>query len=392
MLTSAQLLIAALVQLAGGAALPHAPSGMAPQSSTAGVSQESQRPSPGARPGTFDPSESLLVDPIIQTDEPPEALSLRHLQLVYKGSLGAPASVRRSLEETLELAGQLREQLIGGADFAQLALQYSAAPNAGRGGVMGTFPKGVLDPRIDEFLFSAELGEISQPLQTPTGIHVVQRVERWAAARGILIRGNGPDARAAMARVQERVEAGEDFAELATEVSQDPITAARGGALGIFERGPVDRLLKLATFEAEVGEVVGPIESPLGLHLIKRVPTQELNESLRERNWARVRAIVLIQSDTPLAIPTGNRDSTATLQLAEALAARIEAGEDFAALASEYNDDFADGRGRAGDLGWIYRRQPSMSPALSGIFDVEPGVVIGPTPTTFGWMLVKREQ
>ena len=78
--------------------------------------------------------------------------------------------------------------------------------------------------------------------------------------------------------------------------------------------------------------------------------------------------------------------------VAEELAARVRSGENFAALAAEYNEDFADGRARAGDLGWIHKRQPNLSPTLAPVFGVEPGTVVGPTPTNFGWLLVMRER
>jgi parvulin-like peptidyl-prolyl isomerase len=68
--------------------------------------------------------------------------------------------------------------------------------------------------------------------------------------------------------VLERLEAGEDFAELARELSQDPGSAPQGGDLGEFTRGRLVPEFEEAAFGAEVGEVVGPIQTDFGFHVI----------------------------------------------------------------------------------------------------------------------------
>lgn len=65
------------------------------------------------------------------------------------------------------------------------------------------------------------------------------------------------------------VEGGEDFAAVASEVSQDSATVQDGGTLPIFGRGQVSPELEAAAFALEPGEVSGPIESSAGLHLIQ---------------------------------------------------------------------------------------------------------------------------
>ncbi len=66
----------------------------------------------------------------------------------------------------------------------------------------------------------------------------------------------------------ERIESGEDFAELARQYSQDP-TAENGGDLGYFSEGDMVEFFEKATFSAKKGEVVGPIETDYGFHIIK---------------------------------------------------------------------------------------------------------------------------
>ena len=68
--------------------------------------------------------------------------------------------------------------------------------------------------------------------------------------------------------LKERIESGEDFAELAKEYSQDP-SSENGGELGWFTKGDMIKAFEDAAFSAKKGEVVGPIETNNGLHIIK---------------------------------------------------------------------------------------------------------------------------
>ncbi|MDX1568574.1 MAG: peptidylprolyl isomerase, partial [Longimicrobiales bacterium] len=74
----------------------------------------------------------------------------------------------------------------------------------------------------------------------------------------------------ALAReIRQRVDAGEDFAALAQEYSDDPGSAARGGALGTFGRGRMVPSFEEAAFDLGEGEISEPVESPYGLHIIQ---------------------------------------------------------------------------------------------------------------------------
>jgi len=68
--------------------------------------------------------------------------------------------------------------------------------------------------------------------------------------------------------IAARIEAGEDFAELAAEISEDPMSKEQGGDLGLFGRGQYLEEIENAAFSAQLGEVVGPVESAFGYHLV----------------------------------------------------------------------------------------------------------------------------
>ncbi|MFB0516160.1 MAG: peptidylprolyl isomerase [Candidatus Neomarinimicrobiota bacterium] len=67
----------------------------------------------------------------------------------------------------------------------------------------------------------------------------------------------------------ERARAGEDFAQLALDYSEDPGSGPSGGDLGWFGRGQMVKPFDEAAFAADTGEVVGPVETQFGYHVIK---------------------------------------------------------------------------------------------------------------------------
>ncbi len=62
---------------------------------------------------------------------------------------------------------------------------------------------------------------------------------------------------------------GADFGTLALQNSDDPGSKANGGDLGNFARGTMEPSFENAAFAAKVGQIVGPVESPYGYHIIK---------------------------------------------------------------------------------------------------------------------------
>lgn len=70
-------------------------------------------------------------------------------------------------------------------------------------------------------------------------------------------------------RIRERLANGEDFNDLAIEYSEDPSVKNNRGDLGYFDRGSMVPAFSDAAFSAEEGEIVGPVKSSFGYHLIK---------------------------------------------------------------------------------------------------------------------------
>jgi peptidyl-prolyl cis-trans isomerase D len=93
----------------------------------------------------------------------------------------------------------------------------------------------------------------------------------------ILIEGTDDEAKALIDSAQTRIEAGEDFAALATELSQDPGSADQGGDLGFIGRGVMVEAFEEAAFAlTEIDQVSAPIETEFGFHLIKLTDKQNV--------------------------------------------------------------------------------------------------------------------
>lgn len=79
------------------------------------------------------------------------------------------------LVETEKQAKELREQILSGKDFAQLAKEYSMCPSGKRnGGDLGFFSRGQMVPEFDQAAFSLSKGDLSEPVQTDFGWHLIQ--------------------------------------------------------------------------------------------------------------------------------------------------------------------------------------------------------------------------
>ncbi len=99
--------------------------------------------------------------------------------------------------------------------------------------------------------------------------HVLVRVDPKAGAA---------DQEAARKRIDaaaERVRKGEDFAKVASEMSEDPGSKAHGGDLGFFGPGVMAKEFEDAAFALHAGQVSAPVRTPFGWHLIKVEEVQE---------------------------------------------------------------------------------------------------------------------
>lgn len=134
-----------------------------------------------------------------------------------------------------------------------------------------------IDPAKAPFLSAIAEREIVGPINTADGV-VYLRLDAkqsgtniTAKASHILIKfnDNKDSAKAEANKIMKRVKAGEDFAKLVSEFSQDKGSVPNGGDVGYFGEGQMIKPFQDAVFGAKVGDLLGPVESEFGFHLIK---------------------------------------------------------------------------------------------------------------------------
>ena len=90
----------------------------------------------------------------------------------------ARAKTRHILVDTSEKCEELKNKILGGSDFAEVAREHSSCPSSAQGGDLGEFGPGQMVKEFDEVVFSAELNTVQGPVQTQFGYHLLEVTER----------------------------------------------------------------------------------------------------------------------------------------------------------------------------------------------------------------------
>lgn len=193
-----------------------------------------------------------------------------------------------------------------GADFARIAASYSDAPDALEGGALGWRSHERLPELFASALAALQPGEVSEPLRSPAGFHLLKLNERRDAgaaapvtqtrARHILIRTSEvvseTEARRRLADIRERiVTGGADFAALAKANSDDAASAARGGELDWIYPGDTVPDFERALQDLKPGELSQPVRTPFGYHLIQ-VLDRRASDVSQERRRLEARKVL----------------------------------------------------------------------------------------------------
>ena len=79
------------------------------------------------------------------------------------------------LVESLNTAVTLKEKISMGEDFSALAKIHSKCPSGANGGDLGMFSRGQMVKPFEDVAFGSEVGQVSGPVQTQFGYHLIQR-------------------------------------------------------------------------------------------------------------------------------------------------------------------------------------------------------------------------
>ncbi len=125
--------------------------------------------------------DALFPEEVLQEmfEKQKEEVNVSHILIGFKGAQGGRGHSARTKEDALKLALEIARDANAGADFEELALKHSEDPSAKRNkGSMGFFTWGRMVDAFQQKAFSMEPGEISDPVETPFGFHVIKFFER----------------------------------------------------------------------------------------------------------------------------------------------------------------------------------------------------------------------
>jgi peptidyl-prolyl cis-trans isomerase SurA len=212
----------------------------------------------------------------------PEELRLSHILVAFEPD---PAQIRRAQVR----ADSLRAVVVKGQPFERVAAQHSDDPSARNGGDLGTFGRGDMVAEFETVAFALKPMEISQPVRTRFGYHVIQVLQHFAKtdtteerihARHIMVQAKASTedeerARRRALALRDSISAGADFAEVARKFSADTATRDSGGVLGQIPVPALPQNLRETLSGLRVGEVSVPFKREAGYHIFKllgRVP------------------------------------------------------------------------------------------------------------------------
>lgn len=181
------------------------------------------------------------------------------------------------------------------ASFAEIAKNKSEDPSAqNNGGDLGYFTALQMVYPFENAVYETPVGKIGGPVRTKFGYHVIIVTDK-RKARGqvkvahIMVRSEASDPDDVKATSKKRIDEvyqklgeGESFEDLAKKYSDDRSSASKGGELPPFGAGKMVAEFEDASYSIESsGEIVGPIKSPYGWHIIKlieRIPPKTFDE------------------------------------------------------------------------------------------------------------------
>jgi peptidyl-prolyl cis-trans isomerase SurA len=236
-----------------------------------------------------------------QTSAANDEFSVSHILLSLP-----EAATPQQLEEISHKAQDLSARASKGEDFGQLAISNSNSQTALDGGQLG-WRKGTQLPQfILDLVTRMKPGEVSQPVRTPSGFHIVKLNERRSGegqviinqihVRHILMKTNEVDddetVRQKLSKLRERVLKGEDFAGLASTNSADPGSAPDGGDLGWSGPGTFVPEFDKAIADLKDKEISEPFKTRYGWHIVQMLGTRTYDSTddvRRQRAFAAIR-------------------------------------------------------------------------------------------------------
>jgi PPIC-type peptidyl-prolyl cis-trans isomerase-like protein len=261
-------------------------------------------------------------------EENPNLANVQLEQLLVK-----PIPQQEAMDKACSQAREVLEMIQGGADFAEMAAQYSTHLSAADSGLI-TVTQGWMPEGFDEAALAIKDSTLSDVIHTPQACFLVYRIKgTYLQVRsshilvGVDREKKGEALEADFRKTEKKawdlyrqLMDGASFYEMAREHSDDPGSAQNGGDISWVKRGQLVKEYELAAYGQEPGEISEPVRSLFGWHIIRTVQKKDLSLTVR-----------LIE----FAAPVTESDRRRARRALEQVRRRAEEGTSIAALAQE---------------------------------------------------------
>ena len=236
----------------------------------------------------MDPITDTEIDILLASDELAGGeYNVSHIMITLPDG-----STPQQIAEAQAKVDDIHQRLLDGLDFASAAISYSQSQEALEGGLVGWRDLNSLPAFFSDAIRDLKPGEITQPIRSPAGFHIVkvndyreqrQVVVKEYNARHIMIEVNElVTPRLAMDQiieVKKKLEDGEDFAELAREYSDDTTSANLGGDMGWFPPEAYGERVYQTITAMQTGQTSEPFQTAGGWHIIELLGTRETDRT-----------------------------------------------------------------------------------------------------------------
>ena len=204
-----------------------------------------------------------------------------------------PADTIKAHEKIMDA----RKRILDGEDFAKVAKEVSEDPSVNQNnGDLGYFTAFQMVYPFENAAFKTEVGEISKPVRSRFGYHLIKVHDKRPASGEIKVshimvgvpRGMDPDsveeAKDKIFNIYDSIQSGYDFAEMAKKYSDDKRTGRNGGELPYFGIGRMVKPFEEAAFALEKdGQISEPVKTSYGWHIIKRLEKKSIGTYEEEK-------------------------------------------------------------------------------------------------------------
>ena len=232
------------------------------------------------------------IDHYLSTIENREAAErdqyrIGHILIGVPGE-ASPEEIAEARSRAERVLGEVR----GGANFTNMAVTYSDGQQALEGGDLGWRKAADLPTIFVDAVLRLAVGEVTDPIRSPSGFHLVKLVDRRGSERQIVEQTrarhilvvldeltNETEAIRQLQALRERIVNGEEFGELARVHSDDTGSAPKGGELGWISPGNTVPEFERAMNALAPGGISEPFESQFGWHLVQVLERREHDDT-----------------------------------------------------------------------------------------------------------------